>query len=144
MSLDFNAYDNNLVVTGLSSSFTSGNYDILIAGFDRNTLSLEWARTVGASGDDRGYNIMSKSGSSIEGVFVLGYTDNWGAGGRDVFLMGFSPYGENCIGTSVSLTVSNVTPTVGMGPNSVSISPSTTSPSPSVSSVTPSVSNVCP
>jgi predicted secreted protein len=50
-----------------------------------------WARTYGGEGDDNGYSVQQTSDG---GFVVAGYTQSFGAGGRDAFLIRTDAYGD--------------------------------------------------
>jgi len=126
--------DSGFVVAGYTRSFGAGNEDLFLVKFN-SSGSMQWAKAVGGANDDEGYSVIQASNS---GLVVSGYTQSFGAGSSDLFLVKFGSDGSCCIGTSVTPTVTTVSPTVN------SPSPSTATPTPTVTTVSPTVTNVSP
>lgn len=75
--------DGGYIISGYSSSFGAGNYDIYLVKTDSNG-SLQWAKTFGGTNDDQGYSIKQ---SYDGGFIVIGKTNSFGTGGYDIYLL---------------------------------------------------------
>jgi len=76
--------DGGYIVSGYTNSFGAVGYDIFIVKFD-SSGNVDWAKTVGGSGQDGGgFSIQQTSDG---GYIVSGYTDSFGAGNKDIFLV---------------------------------------------------------
>jgi len=77
-------------VCGWTNSFGAGGRDIFVAKVD-SSGELLWAETIGGEGDDFGKAILP---TQQGGFFVLGWTENYGAGGEDIFLIKLDSLGN--------------------------------------------------
>ncbi len=118
------------IAAGGTFSFGAGYTDIFLIKTDANG-NVQWAKTYGGTGDDRGWSVQQTSDG---GYIVAGYTNSFGAGGNDIFLVKTDANGD--IGSCP--IVQNVSPTVN------TVSPMVNTPTPSVSSVSPTVNSVSP
>ncbi len=75
--------DGGYLVLGHTYSYGAGDLDIYIAKLDASG-ELEWTRTVGGSGDDNAYSIIQTSDG---GYAIAGYTNSFGAGGNDMYIV---------------------------------------------------------
>ena len=125
--------DGGFAVAGVTGSFGTGG-DLLLVKFT-STGAVEWSRAVGGTDYDQSNSVV---GTSDGGFAVAGYTDSFGAGNSDLFLVKFDASGNTCIGEAVSPTVTITSPDVA------SPSPSLASPSPMVTTVTPTVTDFSP
>jgi gliding motility-associated-like protein len=75
--------DNGFLVLGHTNGFGAGNFDILLLKTD-NSGNLIWSSTYGGSNDDRSYK-MKKTNDG--GIIISGYSNSFGAGGYDVYLL---------------------------------------------------------
>lgn len=88
--------DNGYILSGSTSSFNSGNYDILLMKTDSDG-NVQWTKTFGGGYTDAGYDIHVNADKSI---VISGYTESLGYGhlrGNDstnIFLMKTSENGE--------------------------------------------------
>jgi uncharacterized delta-60 repeat protein len=71
------------IVAGYTNSFGAGNYDFFLIKTDANG-NLQWAKTYGGTSDDRASSVQQTSGG---GYIVAGYTNSFGAGNYDFFLI---------------------------------------------------------
>jgi uncharacterized delta-60 repeat protein len=104
--------DAGFVVAGYTNSFGAGNYDMYIAKLN-SSGTLQWSRTVGGTGDDQAQSIMKTDDG---GFIVAGYTDSFGAGAKDFYIVKFDANGNTCGNTFTPTTISGtigtlVTPT---------------------------------
>ena len=75
--------DGGYIITGITSSFGQGTYDVYILKLD-SSGNLLWTRTIGGTNDDRSYAITKTS----EGKYVItGYTKSFGQGNEDIYLI---------------------------------------------------------
>jgi len=71
-----------IVIVGETLSFGAGLYDVLVTKLLANG-TLAWARTLGGSGNDRGYALITTSTGE---VLLTGRTTSFGAGSSDVLV----------------------------------------------------------
>jgi len=90
---------NNIIVVGYTNSDGAGGYDLLIAKYN-SAGALQWDRTLGGTGNDRGNAVAIDSANNI---IVTGRTDSDGAGGNDVLIAKLPPNGSGT-GTYGSFT----------------------------------------
>jgi len=83
--------EGGLVVDGYTSSYGAGVYDLLLAKFDGSGNHL-WTRTLGGGSSDGGYSVVEVSDG---GLVVTGYTNSYGAGGKDLLLAKFDGSGNH-------------------------------------------------
>ena len=75
--------DGGFLVTGVTSSFGTGNSDLFLIKTDQNGDPL-WQKAYGDLGDDYGYSIQQL----VDGSFIVaGYTSSFGAGDHDCYLL---------------------------------------------------------
>ena len=85
------APDGSLVLTGETTTYSAGNYDVLIAKFQANG-SLVWAQTLGGGAPyDYGYSLVIAPDDSI---LLTGFTQSFGAGFDDLLLAKFQANGS--------------------------------------------------
>jgi hypothetical protein len=75
--------DGGYVVAGYTNSFGAGGYDLYVVKTDANGDIL-WTRTYGGSGYDYARSVRQTTDG---GYIVAGYTESFGAGGYDVYLV---------------------------------------------------------
>jgi len=75
--------DGGYVVAGFTYSFGAGGYDLYVVKTDANGNTL-WTRTYGGSGYDYARSVRQTTDG---GYIVAGYTESFGAGGYDVYLV---------------------------------------------------------
>jgi hypothetical protein len=75
--------DSGFVLVGYTSSFGAGGYDAWIVRTDKAGNKL-WDKTFGGENWDFGNDVVIGSDSSI---FVTGYTESYGNGGKDGFVV---------------------------------------------------------
>ena len=83
------APDGSVYVCGSTASVGAGNQDLLLAKFN-SSGTVQWQKTLGGSGNDRGYSVTVAPDGS---VYVCGYADSTGAGSQDLLLAKFSSSG---------------------------------------------------
>jgi uncharacterized delta-60 repeat protein len=82
--------DQGYIVAGYTDSFGAGNMDFWILKLSF-TGAVEWQRTYGGGGDEKALAIQQ---TSDEGYIVAGYTDSFGAGRKDMWVLKLSPSGD--------------------------------------------------
>jgi hypothetical protein len=136
--------DGGYIVAGITYSFGVDSGDIFLIKADANG-NVQWAKTYGGTGDEWAFSVQQTSDG---GYIVAGYTESFGAGYGDIFLMKTDANGNigSCsIVQNASPTVNTVSPTVTTPSLSVSsVSPIVNTVSPTVTSSTPNVSSPCP
>ena len=75
--------DGGYIVAGYTNSFGAGVYDFFLIKTDANG-NIIWAKTYGGTDDDRAYSVQQTSDG---GYIVAGYTNSFGEGSRDIFLI---------------------------------------------------------
>ena len=81
--------DGGFVLTGYTLSFGAGDYDVYVVRTD-SVGDTVWTRTFGGVDEDRGAFVQQTADS---GFIVAGYTESFGAGGYDVYLIKVGPDG---------------------------------------------------
>jgi hypothetical protein len=75
--------DGGFIVGGFTTSFGAGSKDLWLVKLDSEG-GYVWDHTYGGTGDDRGYGLAIVPGG---GYLLTGYTDSFGAGGTDIYLV---------------------------------------------------------
>lgn len=95
------------------NAYEIGTNKLLISGLYTNQQQIAtFLKTIGGTNDDYAYSVQQTSDG---GYIVVGYTDSFGAGYYDFFLVKLDSSGNinNCSAvSSVSPTVSSITPTI--------------------------------
>jgi len=82
--------DGGYVLTGYTESTGSGNSDVYLIHTD-NTGDTLWTKTFGGSSDDRGSSVQQ----TVDGGYILtGYTESFGLGSGDVWLIRTDSFGD--------------------------------------------------
>ena len=79
----------NLYTIGYTNSIGIGGYDLCLLKWD-NEGNLIWSKTWGGSDADYGYSIDGEGTN----LFTIGYTNSFGAGSTDVFLVRWNSTGS--------------------------------------------------
>ncbi|MBL4734467.1 MAG: hypothetical protein JKY18_03840, partial [Flavobacteriales bacterium] len=82
--------DSGYVMVGSTGSFGLGNSDIYIIKTD-SIGTVEWTRSYGGVNTDVGLNVKQTADS---GYVITGYTNSFGAGGYDVYLIRINNIGD--------------------------------------------------
>jgi hypothetical protein len=83
--------DGGFVVTGVTHSYGQGGADIYVVRTDFNGDSL-WARTYGGTDDECGWSVIQATDGNY---IVAGYTDSYGSGWSDVYLIEIDSNGDS-------------------------------------------------
>lgn len=75
--------DGGYILAGSTPSFGAGNNDVCLIKTDANGDTL-WCKTYGGTLQDYGYSV---SQTSDGGYIISGYTESFGAGGNDYYLL---------------------------------------------------------
>ncbi|MBL4657669.1 MAG: SprB repeat-containing protein, partial [Flavobacteriales bacterium] len=79
------------VIAGGTNSFGAGNTDVYVISIDDNGV-VQWTKTYGGSDYDYGYDIKATADG---GFIVAGYTNSFGAGGADAYLIKITATGTS-------------------------------------------------
>jgi len=83
-------FDGGYVMVGSTGSFGLGNADVYMVKVDSNG-TYEWSRSYGGPNSDIGKSVKQTSDS---GYVITGYTNSFGAGGYDVFVVKTNSIGD--------------------------------------------------
>jgi uncharacterized delta-60 repeat protein len=75
--------DGGYVITGHTASYAGGYADVYLIKTNSDG-DLMWEKTFGGSNEDRGYSVQQTSDG---GYIIAGYTNSYGAGGRNVYFI---------------------------------------------------------
>ncbi len=82
--------DGGYVIAGWTKSFGAGSDDVYLIRTDTSGDTM-WTKTYGGTHDDEGYSVQQTADS---GFIIVGYTESFGAGGRDVYLIKTNTSGD--------------------------------------------------
>jgi hypothetical protein len=75
--------DGGYIIAGYTGTYGAGGYDVYLVKTNASGDTL-WTRTYGGTGDDEGHSVQQTSDS---GYIIAGFTNSFGAGGYDVYLI---------------------------------------------------------
>jgi len=75
--------DEGYALAGYTDSYGAGGWDFWLVKTD-SSGNMEWSENFGGTGSDRAYSVIQ---TSDEGYALAGYTDSYGAGGEDFWLV---------------------------------------------------------
>ena len=75
--------DGGYIILGSTGSFGAGNWDVYLIKTDQNGDSL-WTKVYGGTGSDNGNSIVENNDG---GFIIAGYTNSYGAGSEDFYLI---------------------------------------------------------
>ncbi len=104
--------DGGYIIAGETGSFGAGDVDVYIIRTDTNGDTL-WTKTYGGSDNDGGRSVAQTSDG---GYIIAGYTESFGAGDRDVYLIRLGP--ETGVEENSNLTLES--PNLRLGQNPIS------------------------
>ncbi|MCP4725767.1 MAG: hypothetical protein GY863_12060 [bacterium] len=82
--------DGGYVFIGVTESFGNGKADIYLIRTDQRGDTL-WTKTYGGTENDNGWSVLQ---SRDEGFVVTGYTESYGEGNSDIFLLKTDAHGD--------------------------------------------------
>jgi hypothetical protein len=129
--------DGGYAIAGYTKSFGAGGRDVYVVKLDANG-NLQWTKTIGGPASEAGSSLIQTSDG---GYAIAGYTESFGAGEEDVYVVKLDKNGDACCAVSQTSqvwsggTLSSHTPSISSG------GPLTTTPSTSSGGT---LTNQCP
>jgi len=75
--------DGGYAIAGFTESFGAGEWDVYVVKLDASG-NLQWTKTIGGPKGDEGYSLIQTSDG---GYVIAGYTNSFGAGKADVYVV---------------------------------------------------------
>ncbi len=123
--------DGNFVLGGYTNSFGAGNYDMYFAKLN-GSGALLWSKTAGGTGEDQTLSIIKTSDG---GFLAAGYTESFGSGGKDMFIVKFDSAGNTCGNTTSPISTTGTSGTATSPTFTVTAqNPTVTTPDPVIGS----------
>jgi hypothetical protein len=122
--------DGGYAITGYTKSFGTGELDVYLVKLDANG-NLQWTKTIGAK--NKNYSKSSLIQTSDGGYAIAGYTESFGAGEWDVYVVKLDRNGDACCAVSQTSQVGSggrlgsATPSIGGGGKLTAPTPTTSS-----------------
>jgi hypothetical protein len=110
--------DGGYAIAGYTKSFGPGDWDLYVVKLDANG-NLQWTKTIGAK--NKNYSKSSLIQTSDGGYAIAGFTESFGAGEWDVYVVKLDRNGDACCAVSQTFqvgsggTLSSPTPSIGSG-----------------------------
>jgi hypothetical protein len=82
--------DGGYAIAGYTQSFGVGGADVYVVKLDANG-NLQWTKTIGGPADEIGFSLIQTSDG---GYAIAGYTNSFGAGGLDVYVVKLNANGN--------------------------------------------------
>ena len=82
--------DGGYAIAGRTNSFGAGNYDVYVVKLNAQG-NLQWTRTIGGTNRDEGSSIIQTSDG---GYAIVGWTNSFGAGNYDVYVVKLNAQGN--------------------------------------------------
>ncbi len=132
--------DDGFVMTGWTNSFGVGQYDALVLKIS-STGAFEWARTLGGSGYDLGWETIQTADG---GYATAGATASYGAGNYDQLAFRLDPNGNypSCV-LSCSPLTNSPSPVTSSPSVGASWTPTSTAPALTQTTPNPTVTTIC-
>ena len=124
--------DGSYIMAGRTSSFGAGNSDFYVVKLDVSG-SLQWSKAIGGTNNEFAYSIIQATDG---GYAVAGYTQSFGAGNTDFYIVKLDASGNSC-GNSISPNSTVTTPAATV----TILTPTVTTPTPSVITPAPNVNS---
>lgn len=83
--------DNGFIITGVTTSYGAGNFDIWLIKTNSNGESL-WSKTFGGANNDFGNAVIQ---TADNGYVVIGSTESYGSGGSDFWMIKTNSAGDS-------------------------------------------------
>ena len=83
-------FDGGYVIAGVTESFGSGDCDFYLVKTD-SAGGMQWARTYGGTASDVAFSVCQ---TADNGYILTGYTDSYGAGREDIYLVKVDANGD--------------------------------------------------
>jgi hypothetical protein len=110
--------DGGYAIAGFTKSFGAGEWDVYVIKLDAKG-NLQWTKTIGGKNWEWGYSLIQTSDG---GYAIAGFTESFGAGKWDVYVVKLDKNGHACCAVSQTTsqvgsggTLSSPTSSIGSG-----------------------------